>query len=419
MGIRLQLVFACGALIAVGCGDHDTTPSAATTPPDAPAGSAASQPSAAGNSAPDSPAAGNGASATPAAMPRGNRPSNSQPSGDTAGSSAPASAGGAGAAAPSGNAGSTATKPPPSMPNDTSKPDADAIPTLFYLNNAGEVLRAAADGSERRVIVANAGTGSDGVAVDVEAGHVYWTNMGAASADDGSILRSDLDGKNVTTIVKSGGTYTPKQLKIDVMHGKLYWSDREGMRVMRANLDGSSVETLVQTGQTQADRNDASRWCVGIAVDPAAGKLYWTQKGGDNAHVGTIKRAGLDLPAGQDAASRKDVEVLFAKLPEPIDLDLDLDKHQIYWTDRGDNTVSRAPLDLPAGMDPSERSDREILVRGLSEAIGLALDPARDRMFYTALNGEVGASKLDGGMSHALLKGQGLLTGIALVALPK
>ena len=38
-------------------------------------------------------------------------------------------------------------------------------------------------------------------------------------------------------------TFTPKQLKIDEASGKLYWSDREGMRVMRSNMDGSNIET--------------------------------------------------------------------------------------------------------------------------------------------------------------------------------
>jgi len=38
--------------------------------------------------------------------------------------------------------------------------------------------------------------------------------------------------------------------------GKLYWSDREGMRVMRSNLDGSQVETLVETGRGEKDRRD-------------------------------------------------------------------------------------------------------------------------------------------------------------------
>ena len=44
---------------------------------------------------------------------------------------------------------------------------------------------------------------------------------------------------------------------------KLYWSDREGMRVMRCDLDGSNVETLVQTGQGDQDRRDETNWCVG------------------------------------------------------------------------------------------------------------------------------------------------------------
>lgn len=310
---------------------------------------------------------------------------------------------------------------PPMTPTIPSKPQtmtpAETKSTLYFLNNLGQVIRSADDGSARTVIVPSPGSGPDGVAVDVKAGHVYWTNMGLPNGNDGTIMRSDLDGKNVTTIVKSGGTYTPKQLKLDVATGKLYWSDREGMRVMRANLDGSNIETLVQTG-TDVNRSDASHWCVGIAVDVAGGKLYWTQKGPDNGKLGTINRAPLDL-AGQDPAKRTDIEVLFKNLPEPIDLDLDLNKKQIYWTDRGDNTVSRAPLDPPAGFDPAARSDREILVKGLGEAIGITLDLQRGRMFYTSLRGNVDVAALDGSMPKTLLMGQGVVTGIALAELPK
>jgi sugar lactone lactonase YvrE len=303
------------------------------------------------------------------------------------------------------------------MPAPTTPPT-DTNPTLFFLNNLGQVIRSAADGSARTVIVPSAGSGPDGVAVDAKAGKVYWTNMGAPNGDDGTIMRSDLDGKNVATIVKSGGTFTPKQLKIDTANGKLYWSDREGMRVMRANLDGSMIETLVQTGSTDAERQDASHWCVGIAIDVAGGKLYWSQKGPDNGKVGTINRASLELPAGADPAKRSDIEVLFKNLPEPIDLDLDLDKHMIYWTDRGDNTVSRAPLDA-TGFDPAARKDREILVKGLGEAIGIWLDLGRNRMFYTTLGGDVDVAALDGSMSKTLLMGQGAVTGIMLAELPK
>ena len=36
----------------------------------------------------------------------------------------------------------------------------------------------------------------DGIVVDVEAGHIYWTNMGIPNLNDGSIERADIDGKN-------------------------------------------------------------------------------------------------------------------------------------------------------------------------------------------------------------------------------
>ena len=128
--------------------------------------------------------------------------------------------------------------------------------------------------------------------------------MGVPSLNDGSIERADLDGSNRRFIVAPGGTFTPKQLLLDKANGKLYWSDREGMRVMRSNLDGSQVETLVETGEGERDRRDQTRWCVGIAVDPARKQIYWTQKGGDNAGVGRVLRAGIAIPKGETAANR-------------------------------------------------------------------------------------------------------------------
>ena len=98
-----------------------------------------------------------------------------------------------------------------------------------------------------------------------------------------------------------------------------------------------------------------------------------------------------------------------------IDLDLDLEHHQLYWTDRGDNTVSRAALDPPAGFDPAARKDREMLVRGLAEAIGLALDVPNNRMFYTSLAGVLATAALDGSGAQNVLTGQGTLTGLAFV----
>ena len=129
---------------------------------------------------------------------------------------------------------------------------------------------------------------------------------------------------------------------------------------MRANLDGSKIETLLDTSEGDArPGQDIKKWCVGIALDVEGGKLYWTQKGSDNAGEGRIFRAGLEIPKGQSAASRKDIELLYGGLPEPIDLELDLANRTIYWTDRGDpprgNTVNRAPMDPAPGNGKGTR----------------------------------------------------------------
>jgi hypothetical protein len=291
---------------------------------------------------------------------------------------------------------------------------------IFYLDiGGGRLLSANPDGTNVKTLVQGLKMAPDGVAVDKEHGYLYWTNMGKPSVNDGSIQRANLDGSNVVTVVPEGGTFTAKQLKIDKKNGKLYWSDREGMRVMRANLDGSHVETLVQTGASDEDRKDATRWCVGIALDTDRGYVYWTQKGGSNSGQGSLRRAHLEIPKGADPAHRSDVEVLFSGLPEPIDLDLDLTNRMIYWADRGDpptgDTVNRAPMDAPRGA--ARRP--EILARGLKEGIGISLDLKQNRMFFTDLGGNVYTSKLDGSDEKTLLEHQGSLVGIEYVEIAK
>jgi len=293
----------------------------------------------------------------------------------------------------------------------TALSDATRSGRLFLLElSGGRIHSIKPDGSDRKTIVTGC-RNPDGVAVDVAAGHIYWTNMGVPHLNDGSIERADLDGGNRRTIVPEGVTFTPKQLHLEKDEGKLYWGDREGMRVMRANLDGSQVETLVETGRGDRDRRDQTKWCVGIAIDPKFQKVYWTQKGPDNAGLGRIFRANIDIPAGESPAKRSDIEVLFDHLPEPIDLELDLTNRVLYWTDRGDpprgNTVSRAPID--------RKAEPEILITHLMEGIGIDLDVLGNRMFVTDFGGSVYSAELDGNNERGLLYAQGNLTGIAYV----
>lgn len=150
-------------------------------------------------------------------------------------------------------------------------------------------------------------------------------------------------------------------------------------------MDGSNLTVLVQTGSSEADRADETRHCVGIAIDIEHKKMYWTQKGPSNGGKGRIFRAGLELPETQEPASRTDVELVFADLPEPIDLEFDAESQYLYWTDRGDapkgNTLNRVRV-TDAGF-----GDHEILAGGLAEGIGLARAEDLDAIFTSDLGG--------------------------------
>jgi hypothetical protein len=289
-------------------------------------------------------------------------------------------------------------------------------PRLFVLEiNADRIHSMNTDGSDRKTIVTGCHL-PDGIVVDAEAGHIYWTNMGIPNLNDGSVERADLDGKNRKTIVAQGDTHTPKQIILDKKAGKLYWCDREGMRVMCCNLDGSKLETLIETGRGEADSRDATRWCVGLSIDPKFGHIYWTQKGPDNAGLGRLCRANVKIPAGQTAATRSDIEIFYDRLPEPIDVELDHENRVLYWTDRGDpprgNTVSRASID-------NKPAEPEIVVTHLMEGIGIALDIPNDRMFVTDFAGSIYSAHLDGSGERNFLYAQGNLTGIAYAEIPK
>jgi hypothetical protein len=117
------------------------------------------------------------------------------------------------------------------------------------------IQRSSLDGTGTETIYTKP-LGSGGGVGDIEIGSdgkLYWLESADMIGDPSEIRRSDLDGSSVETIVTVGGSQstTPRGLAVDVVAGKIYWTESDfcgnpiSGRIRRADLDGSNVETVV------------------------------------------------------------------------------------------------------------------------------------------------------------------------------
>lgn len=233
-------------------------------------------------------------------------------------------------------------------------------------------------------------------------------------------VSKESETSSLSTVLKDHTA--PKQLIIDHDNSKLYFCDREGLRVMRCNFDGSSHEVLVQVGdwQKEEEMTDPLKWCVGIAVDAQAGKFYWTQKGPSKGGKGRIFRANTQMPAGETASTRSDIENVLAGLPEPIDLELDSESGKLFWSDRGDppfgNTINAVEVQQLRNVSSAKENPKfDILTRNMHEAIGIKLDKRNKHIYATDIGGAVYRFDFDGKNKRKVLETEdGSFSGIAL-----
>jgi sugar lactone lactonase YvrE len=205
-------------------------------------------------------------------------------------------------------------------------------------------------------------------------GKMYWVDN-----TTGKIQRANLDGTEVEDIVT--GTISPYGIALDPAGGKMYWTETTG-KIRRSDLSGTEVEDIVIDVVTP----------LGIALDLTGGQMYWADLGADK-----IQRANLDGIG---------VETLVTGLSEPLFIALDLTGGKMYWTDTGADKIQRASLD---------GTEVETLVTGLPGPNGIALDLASGKMYWAenAL-GKIQRANLDGTGVEDLVTGVLRPVGIAL-----
>jgi hypothetical protein len=113
---------------------------------------------------------------------------------------------------------------------------------------------------------------------------LYWTTY-----YPGHLRRSDLDGKNVQTLVNQGDTTTRA---LQFQGGKVYWANEPLGAIYRSNLDGTSVETVISGYTGEFD----GIWDFELHGD----RIYWV--GWSTTKISSIRLDGSDyrevFPAG-------------------------------------------------------------------------------------------------------------------------
>ncbi|KAK1773872.1 hypothetical protein QBC45DRAFT_426548 [Copromyces sp. CBS 386.78] len=319
-------------------------------------------------------------------------------------------------AAPGAHSASAGPKMPPVFVLDVGLgANSPSYPSLAGISTNGKILRLDGPNQPPKVLVTGL-PAPDGIDVDPSANRMYWTNMGDdVTAPNGSVMSATLSGTDKKVLLADGVLTTPKQIVLvkDTKQGteKLYFCDREGCSVHRCNVDGSEHEVLVQN---PGGVHDLMHWCVGITVDLAQRKFYWTQKGPSKSNAGRILRANMDFLPGETATSRSDIEVVFDRLPEPIDLDMESETGVLYWTDRGEHPRGSS---LNCARVDDEKKEVKILARHFNEPIGLKVDLERKQIFVCDLGGSVYAVDVETGKKTVVHHDEGSYTG--LVTLPE
>jgi hypothetical protein len=278
-------------------------------------------------------------------------------------------------------------------------PAAHGSDRIYWSNfDIGKISYANLDGSGGGDLATGAATvdGPMGIAIDPAAGRIYWSNWGYKNYIAGrgtKISWANLDGSGGGDLDTGDATVEgPHGVAIDPVAGRIYWanygpgSQGTGTTISYANLDGSGGGDLNTTGATVSGPR-------GVAVDPAAGKIYWANYG--DGYGTTISSANLDGSGGGDLMT------VGATVEGPEGVALDPTANKIFWgnygtPDHGD-TIAYANLD--GSGDAHDLSTAPITPHRVH---GVAIDKTRGKIYWAnygdtaEFSGSISSANLDG-----------------------
>ena len=269
----------------------------------------------------------------------------------------------------------------------------------IYWSEGANLRRANLNGSNRQDIATGSGS-LTGIAV--ASGKIYWTEKSNTTGNSGQIRRANPNGSNVEKLVTINGS-APLGIAVDFAGRKLYWTNSDG-KIQRADLNGSSVEDVV-TGLRAPVSFSAGPslqptfTLTGTAIGSPA--IYWTDQ-----QTGNIQRVNLN---------NSKVEEIVSGVPDSSAIALDLTGGEIYWTETDTGKIRRANLN---------GSNVQDIITEVPGPSSIALDLVRGKIYWTAQQwnpstGAVSSSKiqranLNGSNVQDIVTGLGIAEGLAL-----
>ena len=204
--------------------------------------------------------------------------------------------------------------------------------------------------------------------ITVAGGKVYWTEQTGESS--GTINSANLNGSGVTELASIMAV--PMGIAVDTAGSKLYWTNSRG-RIQSANLDGSRITNELQNLPSPMD----------IAL--GRGLVYWTQGNGSVRLVNlTGQKIVRDISTGSDTPGS-----------------LVIGGSKVYWTEQtgdGSGTINSANL---SGTGATQ------LASILAVPSGIAVDGSRSKLYWTNSRGRIQSADLDGSKIQNVVSGLG------------
>ena len=212
------------------------------------------------------------------------------------------------------------------------------------------------------------------------ADRVYFSNGSGifyADLETGAGAKLEVSGTSATEV---------RGIAIDPAAGRIYWSAGSGgsSRIGFSNLDGSSGQTLATTGAPIS-------WPVAVSLDATSGRVYWGNYQGPGGRLAYAKT---------DGSGGGEISTTGVTAGNVLGIALDPSAKRLYWTTENNTLPSYANLD---NSGATELNATGATVGGRFYK-GAAIDPVSRRFFWTSYKS---ASPYDPVVSSAALDESG------------